>query len=87
MTDGILPASQRPPLKRPRVRWRIYLFLFGFGMVAYIQARSITVAGVQMMPRLGLSQMQLSYLETAFLVGYTLLQFPGACSASASGHG
>jgi ACS family glucarate transporter-like MFS transporter len=77
VTEGFIPASQRPPLKRPRVRWRIYLFLFGFGMIAYVQARSITVAGVQMMPRLGLSQMQLSYLETAFLVGYTLLQFPG----------
>jgi MFS transporter, ACS family, glucarate transporter len=77
VTHGSIPAVQRPPLQRPRVRWRIYLFLFGFGMIAYVQARSITVAGVQMMPRLGLSQMQLGYLETAFLIGYTALQFPG----------
>ena len=77
MRDAISLPAQRPPLTRPRVRWRMYLFLFGFGMIAYFQARSITVAGVQMMPRLGLSQMQLSYLETAFLIGYTALQFPG----------
>ncbi len=77
MRHGSAPSARRPPLKRPRVRWRIYLFLFGFGMIAYVQARSITVAGVQMMPRLGLSQMQLGYLETAFLIGYTALQFPG----------
>jgi ACS family glucarate transporter-like MFS transporter len=59
------------------VRWRIYLFLFAFGMIAYLQARSIPIAGVQMMSQLGLTQMQLSGLETAFLIGYTLLQFPG----------
>jgi ACS family glucarate transporter-like MFS transporter len=59
------------------VRWRIYWFLFGFGLIAYFQARSITVAGVQMMPRLGISQMQLGWLETAMIFGYTLLQFPG----------
>ena len=59
------------------MRWRIYWFLFGFGLIAYFQARSITIAGVQMMPRLGISQMQLGWLETAFIIGYTVLQFPG----------
>ena len=67
----------RPPLRHPRVRWRIYLFLFMFGLIAYLQARSIPVAGVQMMPQLGLTQMQLGWLETAFLFGYTCMQFPG----------
>jgi len=75
--DAISPPAQRPPLTRPRVRWRIYWFLFGFGLIAYFQARSITIAGVQMMPRLGISQMQLGWLETAFIIGYTVLQFPG----------
>jgi ACS family glucarate transporter-like MFS transporter len=70
-------ALQRPPLARPRVCWRIFLFLFVFGMVAYFQARSIPIASVQMMPQLGLSQLQIGWLETAFIVGYTALQFPG----------
>ncbi len=30
-----------------------------------------------MMPRLGLSQMQIGWLETAMLIGYTVMQFPG----------
>ncbi len=77
MSAQAAAPSSRPPLTRPRVRWRIYLFLFGFGMIAYLQARSITIAGVQMMPRLHLSQDQLGALETAFLIGYTALQFPG----------
>ena len=64
--------------KRIRVRWKIFLFLFGFGFIAYVQQRSITVAGYRMMPDLGLSQMQLGWLETALLIGYTAMQFPGA---------
>jgi MFS transporter, ACS family, glucarate transporter len=60
-----------------RVRWKIFLFLFGFGLIAYLQQRSLTVASYRMMPELGLTQMQIGWLETAFLVGYTLMQFPG----------
>jgi MFS transporter, ACS family, glucarate transporter len=70
-------AAVLPPAARLRVRWKIFLFLFGFGFIVYLQQRSITVAGVEMMPQLALSQMQLGWLETALLVGYTALQFPG----------
>jgi MFS transporter, ACS family, glucarate transporter len=66
-----------PPAQRIRVRWKIFLYLFGFGFIVYLQQRSITVASVQMMPQLGFSQMQLGWLETALLAGYTALQFPG----------
>jgi len=70
-------AVSLAPLPRVRVRWKIFLFLFGFGFIAYLQQRSITVAGYQMMPQLGISQMQIGWLEQAFLVGYTIMQFPG----------
>ena len=75
---GEPPAAQpdRPP-PRVRVRWNIFLYLFGFGFVAYLQQRGITVASYQMMPHLGLSQMQIGWLEQSLLLGYTALQFPG----------
>ena len=69
-------ASLAPP-QRIRVRWIIFLFQFAFGFVVYVQQRSLTVAGARMMPELGLSQMQLGWLEEALLLGYTLMQFPG----------
>lgn len=69
-------ASVAPP-QRIRVRWIIFLFMFAFGFVVYVQQRSLTVAGARMMPELGLSQMQLGWLEEALLIGYTLMQFPG----------
>ena len=70
-------APRTAAAPRVRVRWKIFAFLFGFGFIAYVQQRGITIASYQMMPRLGLSQMQIGWLETAMLIGYTVMQFPG----------
>jgi ACS family glucarate transporter-like MFS transporter len=61
----------------PRIRWRIFSMLFGFGFVAYLQQKSITVAAARMMPDLGLTQMQIGWLEWAFVLGYASFQLPG----------
>jgi len=60
-----------------RIRWRIFSFLFGFGFIAYVQQKSITVAAERMMPELGLSQLQIGWLEQAFVLGYAIFQMPG----------
>ncbi|HTV96672.1 MAG TPA: MFS transporter [Steroidobacteraceae bacterium] len=60
-----------------RIRWRIFGFLFGFGFLAYIQQKTITVAAERMMPDLGLSQLQIGYIEQAFVIGYAIFQMPG----------
>jgi MFS transporter, ACS family, glucarate transporter len=70
-------AAAVTPAAWPRVRWKIFAFLFGFGFIAYLQQRSVTVAGDQIMGQLHVTQMQLGWLVTAQLVGYTALQFPG----------
>lgn len=60
-----------------RVRWVIFSFLFMFGFVAYVQRISLSIAAAQMMPQLGLSQIQIGALLTAFNIGYTAFQLPG----------
>jgi ACS family glucarate transporter-like MFS transporter len=60
-----------------RIRWRIFSFLFGFGFVAYMQQKTITVAAERMMPELGLTQLQIGWLEQAFVLGYAIFQMPG----------
>lgn len=60
-----------------RIRWRIFSMLFGFGCVAYIQQKGLTVAAERMMPDLGLTQMQIGWLEWAFVLGYAAFQLPG----------
>jgi len=60
-----------------RVRWVIFGFLFLFTFAAYVQRTAVSVAAEPMMPQLGLTQLQIGWLETAFLISYTALQFPG----------
>jgi sugar phosphate permease len=71
--SGALGAVQ----PRLRVRWVIFGFLFAFSCAAYLQRTAISVAAERMMPELGLTQLQIGWLETAFLITYTALQFPG----------
>jgi len=59
------------------IRWRIFSFLFGFGFLAYVQQKTITVAADRMMPELGISQFQIGVIEMAFIVGYAAFQLPG----------
>ena len=77
MTQDLAPIALRRAPQRVRVRRKIYLFLFAFGFIAYLQHASITIAGVPMMPQLGMNEVQLSWLFDAFILGYTIMQFPG----------
>jgi ACS family glucarate transporter-like MFS transporter len=60
-----------------RIRWRIFSMLFGFGCVAYIEQKDLTVAAERMMPDLGLTQVQIGWLFWAFVLGYAAFQLPG----------
>jgi MFS transporter, ACS family, glucarate transporter len=75
----------RPHARRMRVRWSVFMFLLLFGVVAYVQRTAISVAAEPMMPELGLSQLQIGWLETGFLVTYTIFQFPGGLLGQAMG--
>lgn len=45
--------------------------------VVYFQQRAISIAAERIMPELSLSQMQIGWLQWAFVLSYGLLQFPG----------
>ncbi len=62
---------------RWRVRWVIFTYLFAFAFLAYLQRTSFSVTAVQMMPELGISQVELGWLLTGYLVVYTAFQLPG----------
>jgi ACS family glucarate transporter-like MFS transporter len=59
------------------VRWGIFGFLFAIGVLEYLQQRGLTVAAERMMPELQFSQMQIGWVEQAFVLGYALCQIPG----------
>jgi sugar phosphate permease len=73
-------SDRTPNLARAvfqRIRWRIFGLVFGFGCIAYLQQKSVTVAAARMMPELGFSQVQIGWLEWAFMFGYSAFQLPG----------
>jgi ACS family glucarate transporter-like MFS transporter len=75
--SSALPLHSSLRAQAVRIRWRIFSFMFGFGFVAYVQQKTITVAAERMMPELGLTQVQIGWLEQAFVLGYALFQMPG----------
>ncbi len=52
--------------------------IFGFALTGYLQRNSIGIAAERMMPELGLTQVQVGWLITAFLLAYAVFQLPGA---------
>jgi ACS family glucarate transporter-like MFS transporter len=63
--------------KKSHVRWQILGLLFLISVVTYIDRVNISVAGKEMMPALGLSNVQMGTVFSAFVLGYALFQIPG----------
>ena len=61
-----------------RIRYAVLALLFAFAFTGYVQRTSVAIAAKPMMPELGLSQIQVGWLLTAFLVTYSAFQLPGA---------
>lgn len=61
-----------------RVRRVLLALIFAFAFTGYVQRTSVAVAAQRMMPELGLTQVQVGWLFTAFLITYSVFQLPGA---------
>ena len=61
-----------------RIRRAVLALIFAFAFTGYVQRTSISIAAQRMMPELGLSQIQVGWLLTAFLFTYAVFQVPGA---------
>ena len=61
-----------------RVRRALLALIFGFAFTGYVQRQSISIAAERMMPELGISQVEVGWLLTAFLFTYTVFQIPAA---------
>ena len=59
------------------VRWRILLLIVVASFVSYFLRTNMSIAGPIMIEELGLTEMQLGIVLSAFALGYTIFQFPG----------
>ena len=67
--------ADRPPPSR--TRWTILALLLAISIVTYIDRVNISVTARQMMPALGLTDLQMGQVFSAFVLGYALFQIPG----------
>ena len=57
--------------------WLILGLLFCVSVVTYIDRVNISVTARQMMPALGLTDQEMGWIFSSFVMGYALFQVPG----------
>jgi ACS family glucarate transporter-like MFS transporter len=65
-------------MRLPRIRALVFALLFAFAFTGYVQRSGVSVAAERMMPELGLSQVQIGWVMTAFLLTYSVFQIPAS---------
>lgn len=60
-----------------RTRWTILSLLLLISIITYIDRVNISVTARQMMPALGLTEIEMGQIFSAFVFGYALFQIPG----------
>jgi ACS family glucarate transporter-like MFS transporter len=69
--------SPNPDPSPSSTRWNILALLTLISIITYVDRVNISVAARQMMPAFGLTQVQMGYVFSAFVLGYALFQIPG----------
>src|SRR5262249_42890315 len=69
-------TPQSKPTGPTAIRYRILALLVGFSLVSYVLRTNITVAAKLMMPELGLNEIQMGQVFSAFMLGYAIFQIP-----------
>lgn len=58
-------------------RWFIVALIFCMGVLMFIDRVNISIAAKYIMPEYGLTDVQMGWIFSAFVLGYALLQIPG----------
>ena len=60
-----------------RTRWFIVTLIFCMGVLMFIDRVNISIAAKYIMPEYGLTDVQMGWIFSAFVLGYALVQVPG----------
>src|SRR5216684_3172736 len=74
-----------PDAAPTRIRWLLISWLFILSAVAFLDRVNISIAGSSIASEFHLTNIQLGYVFSAFLVGYALFQTPGGWLADRLG--
>lgn len=67
------------------VRWKILLLICAASFISYVLRTNLSIVGETMIKDLGLSQIQLGLVFSAFAWGYAIFQFPGGVFGDIAG--
>src|SRR5580658_766694 len=67
------------------IRWLLVFWLFVLSAVSFLDRTNISIAGSSLATDYGLSNQQLGFVFSAFLIGYALFQTPGGWLADKIG--
>jgi MFS transporter, ACS family, glucarate transporter len=76
-TDRVQPQTSSRSPAPTRLRWLILSLLFAISVVTYIDRVNISVTARHMMPALGITDQEMGFVFSAFVIGYALCQIPG----------
>lgn len=72
------PCQNHFDMKKWRgVRWILIVWIFVISAIAYLDRVNISIAGKSIAAEYGLTDLQLGYVFSAFVIGYALFQAPG----------
>ena len=64
-------------LFKGNLRWTLIFWMFLMSSIAYLDRVNISIAGSEIQKGFGLTNIQLGYVFSAFVIGYALFQAPG----------
>lgn len=70
-----------PVERRTHVRFLLCFWLFVLSSISFVDRTNISIAGLQLSHAFGLSNQQLGYVFSAFLIGYASFQLPAGVLA------
>jgi len=73
------------PIIKPRVRWLLIFWIFVLSAVAFLDRVNISIAGSSLAAAYHLSNVQLGWIFSAFLIGYAVFQAPAGRLADRAG--
>jgi len=78
--NPVADRRSRQPYKETNVRWKsrywVYLMLFALAAINYLDRVALSVSAGRIQTALGIDKVQLGYLFSSFLWGYTLCLIP-----------
>ncbi len=64
------------PILKPPIRWTLVFWIFLLSCVAYLDRVNLSIAGKSIAKDFGITNVQLGWVFSAFLIGYGLFQAP-----------